>query len=237
MAAVHPHGLDAVLFDMDGLLLDTEPMWLIAERMTMAQLGADWTDVDQAQCLGGPLDRVVHYMIEKSGTQRSLDDVRTHLLTEVERQFRDDPVHWQPGAKDLLAELYRAGVPCALVSASYRRLVDTALDRVVHEVASDVFAVTVAGDEVARTKPHPDPYLSAAERLGARIERCVVLEDSPTGVAAGQAAGALVVAVPHMVHIEATPRTRVVQSLAAVDLEVLRGWLSAATSDADVVAR
>ena len=106
-----------------------------------------------------------------------------HLLATMEGLLRTEPVHWRPGAKELLLALEEVGVPRALVSASWRVLVDAVSDAVLHEVGHGVFATTVAGDEVGRTKPYPDPYLLAAERLGVEPEHCVVLEDSHTGVA------------------------------------------------------
>jgi HAD superfamily hydrolase (TIGR01509 family) len=115
----------------------------------------------------------------------------------------------RPGAERLLDALVAAGVPCALVSASHRPLVDAVLA----SVGGDHFAVTIAGDEVERTKPFPDPYLLAADLLGADPRRCVVLEDSPTGVAAAEAAGCVVVAVPFMVPIEPAASRHVVGSL------------------------
>jgi beta-phosphoglucomutase-like phosphatase (HAD superfamily) len=109
------------------------------------------------------------------------------------------------------------GVPMALVSSSYRVLVDAALET----IGRHWFATTVAGDEVRHGKPHPEPYLTAARRLGVEPATCVVFEDSPTGLAAGEAAGCYCVAMPNVVPISAGPRRTVLASLADVDVDAL----------------
>jgi len=216
--------LGAVLFDMDGLLVDSEPLWFQVESAVMAELGGSWTHSDQAACLGGTLPTTSAYLVQSSGSDRSLAEVQQRLLTGMAELLRGG-VPWRPGARTLLAELNRAGVPCALVSSSYRVLVDAVLAGVPGADGADGragFAATVAGDEVRRLKPAPDPYLRAVQLLDLPPRDCVVLEDSPTGVAAGEAAGCVVVAVPSLVDIEATPTRPVVRSLAELDLGYLQ---------------
>ena len=214
----------AVLFDMDGLLVETEELWYAAETHVMTQLGADWGPEHQATLVGGPLEFAVSYMVEHAGGTHDHDDVMRHLLRTMESLLRSEPVHWRPGAKDLLLALEVAGVPCALVSASWRCLVDAVVDAVLHEVGHGAFVTTVAGDEGTRTKPFPDPYLLAAERIGVSAEHCVVLEDSHTGTRAGIASGALVVAVPSLVDIEPGHGMRVVGSLTDLTPALLGEW-------------
>jgi HAD superfamily hydrolase (TIGR01509 family) len=127
-------------------------------------------------------------------------------------------VPMMPGAKDLLAEVREAGVPAALVSSSHRQLLEPVLDA----IGREHFALSVAGDEVSRTKPDPEPYLTAVARLGAEPGRCVVLEDSPNGVAAAEAAGCVAVAVPSVLPIPPAPGRTVVASLREVSLAWLR---------------
>jgi HAD superfamily hydrolase (TIGR01509 family) len=127
-----------------------------------------------------------------------------------------------PGASRLLAELYEYEVPTALVSASHRRIID----RVLASLGPHHFALTVAGDEVPRTKPHPEPYLAAAAGLGVDPARCVVVEDTATGVAAAEAAGCQVVAVPSLAPIAAAPGRTVVTSLEEIDLTFLHGLMA-----------
>ncbi|RZS80057.1 HAD superfamily hydrolase (TIGR01509 family)/HAD superfamily hydrolase (TIGR01549 family) [Motilibacter rhizosphaerae] len=210
--------LQAVFFDMDGTLVHTESTWLDAEIAVAEQLGGTWTPEDQAAHVGGPLPKVGASILRSAGRDDlTPDEVGELLNAEVERLLRTGPVHWMPGAKELLDEVLAAGVPVALVSASYRRLVDAVLAAV-----GDAFTTTVAGDEVAELKPAPHAYLEAARRLGVEPARCVVLEDSPTGVRAGEAAGCPVVAVPSVAPVEPAPGRTVVTSLEQVDLDRLR---------------
>jgi HAD superfamily hydrolase (TIGR01509 family) len=220
----------AVLFDMDGLLVETEHLWYDAELEVIGELGGSWGPEHQEALVGGPLEKAVDMLIRQSGGKHDHDEVMNLLLTTMERQLRTKPVHWRPGAQELVLALEAAGVPCALVSASWRNLVDAVHDAVLHELGHDVFATTVAGDEGERTKPFPDPYLLAAARIGVPIEHCVVLEDSHTGSRAGLAAGAYVVAVPSLVDIEPEPGLRVVRSLVEVTPGRLGEWSHAWSS-------
>jgi HAD superfamily hydrolase (TIGR01509 family) len=214
----------AVLFDMDGLLVETEHLWYAAEIEVMTSLGAGWGPEHQAALVGGPLEYAVSYLVEHAGGGHDHDAVMALLVTSMERQVRTEPVHWRPGARALLDALDAAGVPCALVSASWRSIVDAVGDALLHEVGHGVFRTTVAGDEGERTKPFPDPYLLAAARLGVDPAHCVVLEDSHTGTRAGLAAGAFVVAVPSLVDIEPQPGMRVVRSLEELTPALLGAW-------------
>jgi HAD superfamily hydrolase (TIGR01509 family) len=209
-------GLRAVLFDMDGLLVDSERLWLEVETETMAWLGGTWGPEQQEALVGGSLDRAVELMLALSGASAAPAEVGRRMLDGmVERLSGSVPM--MPGAKELLAEVHAAGVPAALVSSSHRALLEPALDA----MGRELFALSVAGDEVSRTKPDPEPYLTAAARLGADPGRCVALEDSPNGVAAAEAAGCVTVAVPCLLPIAPAPGRTVVQSLRDVDLRRL----------------
>jgi HAD superfamily hydrolase (TIGR01509 family) len=211
--------LQAVLFDMDGLFVDTEHAWFATERQVMAELGGVWTDADAEAMVGGPLDRAARYMVDKAGGLA--DPARVEqLLVDTMADHLEAGTDHRPGADELLEDLVAARIPCALVSSSPRVLVDAVLD----SVGGDRFVFTIAGDEVSRTKPFPDPYLEAMRRLAVEPGHCVVLEDSATGVAAGEAAGCLVVAVPFGAPVEPAPGRVIVGSLAeltAVRLEEL----------------
>lgn len=215
---------DAVFFDMDGLLVETEHIWYLAETEIMDSFEVPWGPEHQAALVGGPVELAVDYMVRHAGEPHTHAEVMALLVTSMERLMRTEPVHWRPGAKQLLLALEAAGVPCALVSASWRNLVDAVCDAVLHDVGHGIFATTVASGELERTKPFPDPYLLAAERLGVDPARSVVLEDSHTGVTAGLASGALVVGVPSLVDIEPAEGLRVVRSLEELTPELLGQW-------------
>ncbi|MFJ9738747.1 HAD family hydrolase [Streptomyces sp. NPDC101166] len=213
--------LQAVLLDMDGTLVDTEGFWWDVEVEVFAGLGHTLDDSWRHVVVGGPMSRSAGFLIEATGADITLPELAV-LLNEgfEDRITRTLPL--MPGAARLLAELAEHEVPTALVSASHRRIID----RVLTFLGPQHFALTVAGDEVARTKPHPDPYLFAAAGLGADPARCAVVEDTATGVAAAEAAGCHVVAVPSVAPIPPAARRTVVPSLEHVDLTFLRGLIT-----------
>jgi HAD superfamily hydrolase (TIGR01509 family) len=198
----------AILFDMDGTLVDTEPMWLASETELMARYGYTWTHEDQAHCLGGPLDRVGRYMFELAGGVESPECFTDALISLTEHHLRDG-AGLMEGAQELMALCEELSLPMALVSASPRVIVDAVLEN----LKGHNFAVSVSSDDVTRAKPDPEGYLAAATFLDVAIEDCLILEDSATGVAAASASGGLVVAIPHLVPISNAARVRVVSSV------------------------
>lgn len=216
----------AVLFDMDGLLVDTEPVWTIAEVELCTALGVEFTPEMKAAIVGTSMTTAVPTLLRMVGAPCAAADIDrtvTWLLDRMVSLFAQQP-NALPGVGELLDELAVAGVPVALVSSSYRVLVDAVLTH-----GFGPFAVTVAGDEVEHTKPHPEPYLTAAALLGVDPQRCVVLEDSPAGVAAAEAAGCAVVAVPsvHGVAFDRGPRRLVVPTLQGIGIAHLTDLLRA----------
>jgi HAD superfamily hydrolase (TIGR01509 family) len=209
--------LRAVLFDLDGLLVDSEPVWFEVESAVMARLGGQWGPADQAALIGGSLDRTVTYLLARAAqpAQASRPEVERWLLDEMTALVLTRGLPARPGARELLAEVAGAGVPHALVTSSARQIMQAAL-----AVTGMRFPVTVCGEDVRHTKPDPEPYLLAAARLGVAPGGCVVLEDSPSGAAAARAAGCPVIAVPS-VPIPAMPGIVTVKSLAVVDLAML----------------
>ncbi|WP_229758958.1 HAD family hydrolase [Peterkaempfera bronchialis] len=210
-------GLQAVLLDMDGTLVDTEEFWWQAESSLLAELGHQLDEADRARVVGGPMTRVVDYLIDITGVALTAAELSL-MIGQRFTELLAGGVPMMPGAERLLTELSAHGVPTALVSASHRH----DIDMVMRTLGNEHFAFSVAGDEVTRTKPHPDPYLVAAARLGAEPARCVVIEDSPTGVRSAEAAGCTVIAVPTVARIEAAPGRTVLRSLEEVDLALLR---------------
>jgi HAD superfamily hydrolase (TIGR01509 family) len=209
--------LAAVLFDMDGLLVDTEPLWLETETEVMARLGAPWSPADQEALLGGSMDRTVSYLLAKAARPAPPETVARWMLDGMLDRVRAGRVVVRPGARELLAEVTGAGLPYALVTSSQRLFADAVL-----AATGMTFPVTVCGDDVAATKPDPEPYLLAVKLLDVDPARCVVLEDSPNGVASASAAGCRVVAVPSLVPIPPAPGRLVVPTLRNVSLAALR---------------
>lgn len=208
----------AILFDMDGLLVDTERTWCAVETEVMASLGAPWGHQHQAALVGGPLEHSAQYMLELSCRgDLSVHDVSRLLLDGMVTHLRRDRVDWMPGAQQLLAEVGVAGLPRALVSSSAQVLVDAVLD----SVGREHFDVTVSGDDVTRTKPDPEPYLRAAALLGVAASSCVALEDSLPGAASARAAGCVTVVVPSVTPVPDDLADLQVASLEDIDLVVL----------------
>jgi HAD superfamily hydrolase (TIGR01509 family) len=213
--------LEAVLWDMDGLLVDTEPVWTIAEVELAERLGGTWSNELKAEIAGTRIDASVPAILRHYGVDPTPDlvaETSRWLMDRMVSLFRME-VRVLPGVRELLAALAEAEIPQALVSSSYRVLVDAVL---AHGVGP--FAVTVAGNEVVHGKPAPEPYKLACERLGVRPRQCVVLEDSVAGVTSGRAAKCAVVAVPSVpgVVIEPGRRRIVLTSLSDLDLDALR---------------
>ncbi|MER6218422.1 MULTISPECIES: HAD family hydrolase [unclassified Streptomyces] len=215
------HALQAVLLDMDGTLVDTEGFWWEIEAQIFLELGHRLDEAWRDVVVGGPMSRSASFLIEATGAAIGLAELSVLLNERFEARIAEQ-VPLMPGAERLLSELARHNVPTALVSASHRRVID----RVLLTLGRDRFHLTVAGDEVPRTKPHPDPYLFAASSLGAHPSRCAVIEDTATGVAAAEAAGCRVVAVPSVGLIEPAPGRTVVRSLEDVDLAFLRSLIT-----------
>jgi len=206
----------AVFFDMDGLLVDSEPLWLISETQMMAEYGYQWLESDQAACLGGPLDRVGKYMSGLIGGKRDGHSLMTEIIDRMVEKLKGD-LPFMPGAIALINDLRDHGVPLTLVSASPRSLVDAALSN----FEENPFVRSISSGDVKVSKPDPEGYLLAATSGGHEISNSLVLEDSLTGVTAAKASGAWVLAVPHLVPIEKSGRVDVTESLANWSYEKL----------------
>jgi HAD superfamily hydrolase (TIGR01509 family) len=193
---------------MDGLLVNSEPLWLESETAMMAQYGYQWLETDQAACLGGPLDRVGNYMSGLIEGKRDGNSLMLEIIDRMVDKFKGD-LPFMPGAINLINDLRAHGVALTLVSASPRSLVDAALSN--FEV--NPFVRSISSNDVKVSKPDPEGYLLAATGGGHEISNCLVLEDSLTGVTAAKASGAWVLAVPHLVPIEKAGRVDVTDSL------------------------
>ncbi len=214
--------LQAVLFDMDGLLVDSEPLWFEAESEVMARLGGQWSEADQQALIGGSLARTVSYLLARALRPVSRDVVGRWLVDGMTALLASRELTVLPGARELLAEVASAGIPHALVTSSERVIMNAVIAQI-----GVSFCVTVCAEDVRKSKPDPEPYLLAAARLAADPRYCVALEDSPNGVAAAEAAGCRLVAVPSLAPIPDSQGRIVAASLAQIDLATLRGLVSA----------
>ncbi|NBR93352.1 MAG: HAD family phosphatase [Actinobacteria bacterium] len=206
---------EAIFFDMDGLLVDTEPYWLATERELMAEFDVLWRHEDQMYCLGGPMKKVGDYMSSLANSRESSEWFIAELISRISLKFRN--ISLMPGIRSLLDEIEEQLLPCALVSASPRVLVDA----VISSFEKSPFEVTISADDVERSKPHPDPYLKAAALLGVDIVKSLIIEDSPTGVTAARASGAKVIAVPHLAPVSPAPRCAIITTLEGRSLKEL----------------
>ncbi|HSP60404.1 MAG TPA: HAD family phosphatase [Ornithinimicrobium sp.] len=186
----------AVLWDMDGTLVDTEPYWMAEETALVEAAGGTWSREDALQLVGNDLLVSARVILEQTPVTGSPEEVVDALISGVAARMRTE-LPWRPGAAELLTELRRHGVPCALVTMSWTALADVLLEH----LPSGTFAAVVTGDQVERGKPHPDPYLEAAHRLGVEPRDCVAVEDSPTGATSATTAGVPTLVVPHIVDV------------------------------------
>jgi HAD superfamily hydrolase (TIGR01509 family) len=203
----------AVLFDMDGILVDSEPVWYDVEGALVERLGGHWSKAHQAKCIGGTIDATCRYIADLTGTSMTVAEMQQELLASMAARFGDALVI-HDGALELVDAVRERGVPTALVSSSFRMLVDAALVWLgVHR-----FDVTISGDEVTRGKPDPEPYLTACRQLSVDPEMAVVVEDAMSGVRSAETAGCTVVAVPSVAAITPEPpRRHVVAALRDID--------------------
>ena len=206
----------AVLWDMDGTLVDTEPYWIATEYALVAEYGGHWSDEHARSLVGFDLRDAAAILRDRGGVDLPIDDIVNRLLDGVIERVRHK-VPWRPGARALLIALRKQQIPCALVTMSWSRFADA----VVSALPPGSFDVVITGDEVTHGKPHPEPYLTAAAALGVRAKDCVAIEDSPTGVRSAVAAGCQTFAVPNVVDVPEGRGYTVVGSLHEIDRAAL----------------
>ena len=196
-----PFAAAAVLWDMDGTLVDTEPYWIESEFDIIEEHGGTWSHEHAMNLVGNDLLESGRYIHEHSGIDLDpsgiVEELLDRVMTRVERE-----VPWRPGALELLEDLRSRGVRCALVTMSYRRFVAPILAM----LPDDTFEVIVTGDAVSQGKPHPEPYLKAAAILGVDPAHTVAIEDSNTGARSAEAAGCTVLVVQN--HVPVLPGER-----------------------------
>ncbi len=212
----HQSPLEAVLIDMDGTLVDTEPYWMAAEYAIVEAHGGTWSDEHAHAIIGNALLDSATYIRENGGVDLEPTEIVDRVMAEVIAATRRE-IPWRPGARELLTDLAAHEVPCALVTMSYSELTATMTD----QLPAGTFGAVVTGDQVSDGKPHPEPYLTALARLGVSAAGSIAIEDSPTGIASAEAAGCLVVAVPNHVRVDAAPGRVFVDSLQDLDVATL----------------
>ncbi|GAA0514496.1 haloacid dehalogenase [Saccharopolyspora subtropica] len=215
-----PDAPAAVLFDMDGTLVDSEKLWTIALADYARHRGGELTDATREAMVGSNMTRSMMMLLADIGVpdpDAEVDAAATWVADRMAELFRNG-LPWRPGAPEALRAVRDLGVPAALVTSTIRSLTEMALET----LGRDNFDVTVCGDEVGgRNKPHPEPYLKAARLLGVDPASCVAIEDSPTGVASAEAAGCTVIAIPCEVPLQPGPRRVLRDSLTDVDFATL----------------
>ena len=207
----------AVLWDMDGTVVDTEPYWIEAEYALIAEHGGTWNDEHAMNLVGSDLIDSGRYLREHAGIGLEPAEIVEQLLDRVVLRMGEQ-LPWRDGAVELLTALRESGTPCALVTMSYRRFVTPMLDA----LPPDTFRAVVTGDSVSRGKPHPEPYLKGAQQLRVAPADCLAIKDSNTGARSAEAAGATVLVVPNHVPVLAGERRLFRDSLAGLDLAGLR---------------
>jgi HAD superfamily hydrolase (TIGR01509 family) len=212
--------MDAVLWDMDGTLVDTEPLWIETEHEMAQRYGATWTEADALSLVGNNLIDSGRYIKKQMRLEATAEEIVDELVAGVALKVTDH-VPWRPGALELLESLGEAGVRCGLVTMSYAPFVAPIL----RQLPAETFRVVVTGEQVEFGKPHPEPYLTAAAALGVRPEDCVAIEDSNTGAKSAEQAGCLVLVVENHVPVLDGPRRvfrETLEGLSARDLAGLR---------------
>ncbi|MDN3495951.1 HAD family hydrolase [Planococcus sp. APC 4015] len=189
--------LAAVLWDMDGTLVDTEPYWMASEGPLVERFGGTWSHEQGLQLVGMGLEDSAR-VFQDAGVRMDVHDIIDHLTDAVMGRLQVDGVPFRPGARELLAELREAGIKTALVTMSMRRMALSVVDLIDFEA----FDVVIAGDDSTRPKPFPDPYLQACEALGVTPDQTVAIEDSPNGLRSAVASGAATIGVPLMLPLE-----------------------------------
>ncbi len=221
----------AVLWDMDGTLVDSEKLWDVALHALYGRFGAKMSPQVRASTVGGSSETVMQIVYSDLGLAPDPVSMTESAdwLHEYTGELFEDGLPWLPGAQELLDRLSAATVPMALVTNTRRNLTERALN----SIGRQYFSATVCGDEVSNGKPAPDPYLRAAELLGLDPGGCLAIEDSVTGAAAADAAGCPVLIVPNDVEVPGGPRRRHVDSLSELDVADLQRIYEVLTAGQD----
>lgn len=208
----------AVLFDLDGTLVDTEPVWDAAERAVVDRYQGRWSDELRQDLVGIGLEEGAFALWKHTGLQGiTPEGVAQELIARVSSGIVRGEAQWCPGAQEILQRLLEQEIPAYIVTSSHSPMAEAVLNLMDPGLVQGY----VAGDQVSAVKPHPEPYLNAAAALNVSIEQCLVVEDSPYGIAAGLNAGAVTVAVPNQVEIASSPNLSRFNSLHELDEQII----------------
>ena len=207
----------AVLFDMDGTIIDSEPYWMASEQALAAEHNGTWTANDGLDIIGMDLDESSKVFKDRANIPLEPEEIKNRLTNDVQSKLAK-VVPWRPGAQELLLELRKRNVKTALVTMALHRMAQ----QVVDAIPFDAFDVIVAGDDVTRGKPHPEAYEKAAALLGFETKKCVAFEDSITGLASAEAAGTYAIGIPNIIEIPQKPGRVIWPTLEGVTYKQLR---------------
>lgn len=207
----------AVLFDMDGTIIDSEPYWMASEQALAAEHNGTWTANDGLDIIGMDLDESSKVIKERANIPLEPDEIKNRLTNDVQSKLAK-VVPWRPGAQELLLELRKRKVKTALVTMALHRMAQ----QVVDAIPFDAFDVIVAGDDVTRGKPHPEAYQKAAALLGFETNKCIAFEDSITGLTSAEAAGTYAIGIPNIIEIPQKPGRVIWPTLEGVTFKQLR---------------
>ena len=188
----------AILFDHDGTLVDTEPVWAAAKVALTAEFGGTWTEQDTLDCLGLSMQFTLDRLRER-GVNLPDEEINDLLVAKVHETLAQQPVEFLPGIERFLSEVREAQIPAAVVTNA----TTSVARRTANAAPEGTFSVIIGNDETTHPKPNPQPYLLAAERLGVDPTQCVAIEDSPSGVRSATAAGMRVIVVPGELEVPA----------------------------------
>jgi HAD superfamily hydrolase (TIGR01509 family) len=207
----------AVLFDMDGTIIDSEPYWMASEQALAAEHNGNWTAKDGLDIIGMDLDESSKVIKDRANIPLEPDEIKNRLTNDVQSKLAK-VVPWRPGAQELLLDLRKHNVKTALVTMALHRMAQ----QVVDAIPFAAFDVIVAGDDVTRGKPHPEAYEKAAALLGFEPKNCIAFEDSITGLTSAEAAGTYAIGIPNIIEIPAKPGRVIWPTLEGVTFKQLR---------------
>lgn len=211
--------LDAVLWDLDGTIADTERIWVEAERQLVAEYAGRWTENLESRLVGATIDGAAAILHEQ-GVGTNSEDAASHLTKRVSALLGQE-LPWRPGALELLKSLRANNIQCVLVTMSAREQAMEAVD----QIPAGTFSYVVSADDVHQPKPHPEPYLRGLDHLGLSAESCIAIEDSPMGADSAAAAGLRTVVVPQLLPVPSRDGRFIVETLTEVQVSDLRNLL------------